>query len=130
MIDASGCGRRSSEAVRADVLAVEITPLAVEERPQRRTVSRIRAREPVHGRSCQPLTIAGLDAPSATSTGRPVRVATDADAERDRDRAADADRAAARPSGRTRSVRRPIAVASANASNEAISPTHTVSIPA
>ncbi len=89
----------------------------------------MRPAAPAHGRSCQPLTIIGLEAPRAMSTRRPLSVATDAVPN-----ASDTGPRTAIASGPTfspmRSVRNPIAVASAKASKECISPTHTVSRPA
>ena len=55
-------------------------------------VSRVREAAWAQSRSCQPVTMTGLEAPSASAAGLPVRVATDLRPERERRRAAHADR--------------------------------------
>ena len=86
-------------------------------------VSRARGATASQGRSCQPLTISGLDAPSARSARAPVREMTEA-----RPSASATGLRTPTASGPIFSAspgtRSPTAVASANASKLAISPSH------
>ena len=86
-------------------------------------VSRVREAAWAQSRSCQPVTMTGLEAPSASATGLPVRVATDlrpsASAAGLRTPTASGPTVSGRPGARP-----PTAVASAKASKLCSSPIH------
>ena len=123
-----GLRAAQAKAVGAHMATVVVGRLAGQDLAQAVDVSRMREALCAHSRSCHPDTITGLEAPSASPTSLPVRVATDETASAMatglRTPTASGPIFSRRPGARC-----PIAVANATASNVAISPIQSVAEP-